>query len=467
MSLARLAAALRAGELSPREAVAQQLARIEEVDGDVNAYVAVRAEEALAEAEALERAGPRGPLWGVPVAVKDMIDVAGTPTTAGSRILADNVPREDAAVVGRLRKAGAVVVGKLNTHEFAYGALTTSPYFGPARNPWALDRICGGSSGGSGAAIAAGLAAGTLGTDTAGSIRIPACFCGATGLRPSTGRVSNRGILPVAWSFDTVGPIAATAEDCALILEVVAGHDPDDPSTLDAPVPRYAERLAGGVRGLRIGIVDELLEQSDARVGAAVAEALGELRSQGAELVHVEVPLLRHAGTIQQAMQFQEATAAHLPWLRTRLPDYADDVRARLLVGLFLPSTLYVTGQRARRIAYEDMRRLFERVDLLAAPAMPVLPPRIGEETVELAGREVPYRLALIPFNSPWSLVGSPVVSAPCGFVEGLPVGLALVGPRLGEETVLRAAHAFQAATDWHERRPVSASPTAARAGHP
>jgi aspartyl-tRNA(Asn)/glutamyl-tRNA(Gln) amidotransferase subunit A len=467
VSLARLAAALRAGELSPREAVERQLERIEELDGGVNAYVAVRGEEALAEAEALERSPERGPLWGVPVAVKDVIDVAGTPTTAGSRILADNVPREDSAVVARLRWAGAVVVGKLNTHEFAYGALTTSPHFGPARNPWAPDRVCGGSSGGSGAAIAAGLAAGTLGTDTAGSVRIPACYCGATGLRPSTGRVPNRGVVPVAWSFDTVGPIAPTAEDCALLLAAIAGHDPEDPSTVSAPVPPYPELLAGGVRGLRVGVVTELVEQADARIGAAVEEALGELRSLGAELVSVEIPLLRHAGTTQQSMQFQEATTAHLPWLRTRLADYADDVRARLLVGLFLPSTLYVTGQRARRLAYEEMRGVFRRLDVLAAPSMPVLPPRIGEETVEVDGREVPYRLALIPFNSPWSLVGSPVVSAPCGLVDGLPVGLALVGPRLGEDAVLGVAHAFQAATDWHERRPAAATPAAARAGRP
>ncbi|HSK17444.1 MAG TPA: amidase [Gaiellaceae bacterium] len=467
MSLARLAADLRAGLLSPREAVERQLERIEELDGGVNAYVAVRAEEALAEAEALERAPERGPLWGVPVAVKDVIDVAGTPTTAGSRILADNVPQEDSAVVARLRRAGAVVIGKLNTHEFAYGALTTSPHFGPARNPWALDRVCGGSSGGSGAAIAAGLAAGTLGTDTAGSIRIPACYCGATGLRPSTGRVPNRGVVPVAWSFDTVGPIASSAEDCALLLAAIAGHDAEDPSTVTAPVPPYPELLARGVRGLRVGVVTELLERADRRIAALVEEALGELRSLGAEILPVEIPLLRHAGTIQQAMQFQEATSAHLPWLRTRLADYADDVRARLLVGLFLSSTLYVTGQRARRLAYGEIRGVFRRVDVLAAPSMPVLPPRIGEETVEVDGREVPYRLALIPFNSPWSLVGSPVVSAPCGFVEGLPVGLALVGPRLGEGTVLGVAHAFQAATDWHERRPAPATPTAARAGRP
>jgi aspartyl-tRNA(Asn)/glutamyl-tRNA(Gln) amidotransferase subunit A len=464
VTVAELARALHAGELSPTEAVQSYLDRIEALDGDVNAYITVRAEEALAEAEALERAPERGPLWGVPVAVKDVIDVAGTPTTAASRILADSVPERDAHVVSRLRAAGAILLGKLNLHEFAYGALTTSPHFGPARNPWSPDRVCGGSSGGDGAAIAAGLAAATLGTDTAGSIRIPACFCGATGLRPSTGRVSNRGVFPVAWSFDTVGPLARTAEDCALLLATVAGHDPGDPATVDAPVPPYLQGLSGGVRGLRIGVVSSLVERADSRIAAAVSEALDELRSLGAELLSVEPPLLERAGTIQQAMQFQEATAAHNEWLRTRLPDYGEDVRARLLVGLFLPSTLYVTGQRARRVAFEEMQRVFDRVDVLAAPTMPVLPPRIGEETVEVEGREVPYRLALIPYNSPWSLVGSPVASVPCGLVEGLPVGLALVGRRLGEATVLRAAHAFQGATDWHERRPELATPSGERA---
>ncbi len=467
MTAAALARRLRGGELSPREAVQHYLDRIEALDGAVNAYITVRAEKALAEADALERDPRRGPLWGVPVAVKDVIDVAGTPTTAASRILADHVAERDAHVVARLRAAGAILLGKLNLHEFAYGALTTSPHFGPVRNPWSPDRVCGGSSGGNGAAIAADLAAATLGTDTAGSIRIPSCYCGATGLRPSTGRVSNRGVLPVAWSFDTVGPIAGTAEDCALLLGTIAGHDPRDPSTVDAPVPPYGESLAGGVRSLRIGVVTSLVERADPRIATVVSEALGELRSLGAELVPVTTPLLEHAGTIQQAMQFQEATTAHMESLRTRLSDYGDDVRARLLVGLFLPPTLYVTAQRARRVAYEELRRVFERVDVLAAPAMPVLPPRIGEETVEVEGRDVPYRLALIPYNSPWSLVGSPVASVPCGFVEGLPVGLALVGPRLGEETVLRATHAFQTATDWHERRPALARPAEERAALP
>jgi aspartyl-tRNA(Asn)/glutamyl-tRNA(Gln) amidotransferase subunit A len=454
VTVARLARRLRAGELSPREAVQHYLDRIEAVDGKVGAYITVRAEEALAEATALEAGSERGPLWGVPLAVKDMIDVAGSPTTAASRILADNVPERDSFVIERLRTAGAIVLGKLNLHEFAYGARTTSTCFGPARNPWSLACICGGSSGGSGAAIAADLAPGTLGTDTAGSIRIPSSFCGATGLRPSTGRVSNRGVVPVAWSFDTVGPIARTAEDCALLLTAIAGRDPEDPLTTRAAVPPYGDRLEGGIRGLRIGVVSPLLERAEPRIGARVEVALAELRSLGAELVSVAPTLIDHAGTVQQAIQFQEAAAAHLGWLRTRLTEYDADVRARLLVGLVLPSTLYVTAQRARRVVHDELRRLFERVDLLAAPSMPVPAPRIGEEAVELEGREVPYRLALIPYNSPWSLVGCPVASVPCGVVEGLPVGLALVGPRLGEEAVLRAAHAFQQVTGWHELRP-------------
>lgn len=459
MSLARLAARLAAGELSPREAVEASLDRIERLDPELNSFIAVRADEALAEADALGADGPRGPLWGVPVAVKDVIDVAGTPTTAASRILADHVPARDAAVVERLRASGAIVVGKLNLHEFAYGALTTSPHFGPARNPWDRARVCGGSSGGSGAAAAAGLVTGTLGTDTAGSIRIPAAFCGVTGVRPTTGLVPNRGVVPVAWSFDTVGPLARSAEDCALVLEAIAGHDPEDPATADRPAPPFRRELEGGVQGLRVGLVTALLEEGvDGAVAEAVEVAVGELSALGAQVEPVELPLFEQVGTIQQAMQFPEATAAHAGWLRTRLADYGEDVRARLLVGLFLPPTTYVAGQRARRLVSERWRPVLERFDLLAAPTMPVLPPRIGEETVLVDGREVPYRLALIRFNSCWSLLGLPVVTVPCGFVDGLPVGLALAGRRFGEPTLLRAAHAFQQATDWHERRPEGAA---------
>jgi aspartyl-tRNA(Asn)/glutamyl-tRNA(Gln) amidotransferase subunit A len=431
VSLAGLVARLRAREISPREAVESYLARIE-AKSDLNAYISVRAEEALAEAgQALG-----APLYGAPIAVKDVIDIAGTPMTAASTILRDHVATRDAEVVTRLRRAGAVMLGTLNLHEFAFGALTTSPHFGPARNPWSPERVCGGSSGGSGAAAAADLAAGTLGTDTGGSIRIPACFCGVTGLRPTQGLVPNGGLFPVAPSFDTIGPIARSAADCALLLDAIAGTHTD---------------LRGGVEGLRIGVVEQLFERADPEIAAACEAAIGDL---GARTDRAEVPLLEEAGTIQQLLMLPEATSVHLAWLRTRLGDYGADVRARLLAGLFLPAPAYATGLRLRERYRAGLEQVFARFDLLVAPAMPVVTPRIGDETVTVRGAELAYRLALIPFNSPWSLGGLPAASVPCGFVEGLPVGLAIVGRPLAETAVLRAAHAYQQATDWHERQP-------------
>lgn len=440
MSLVSLARRLRVGELAPREAVAAYLERIERWNPELNAYLTVLAEEAMAEAGALERSSERGLLYGVPVAVKDVIDVAGAPTTAASRILAENVAAQDAACVERLRRAGAVVLGKLNTHEFAFGATTTSPHFGPARNPWDRERICGGSSGGSGCAVAAGLAAGALGTDTAGSIRIPAAYCGVTGLRPSPGLVPAGGVVPVSWTLDAVGPLARSAEDCSLLLQALA--------------PGYRPQLDGDARGLRVGLVRELVDRAAPGVAGAVEAAVEELRGMGATVCEVEVPSVDEAGVANQLVMLPEAAAFHLPWLRARLADYGPDVRARLLAGLFLPATAHVTGLRAQRLYSRRLEAVLERVDLLAAPTMPVPPPPIGEDGVEVRGARLPYRRALIPFNSPWSFAGLPVVSVPCGFVDGLPVGLALVGRRRQEATVLRAAHAFQQATDWHERRP-------------
>ncbi len=435
MSVTEVARQIAAGALTPREAVESYLDRIERLDGPLNAYISVRAEEALAEADA----APNGPLHGVPIAVKDVIDVAGVPTSAGSKVLDGNVAARDAVCVERLRHAGAIVLGKLNTHEFAFGASTTSRHFGPAHNPWALDRICGGSSGGSGVASAADLAAGTLGTDTAGSVRIPACYCGVTGLRPTTGLVPTAGVVPVSWSLDAVGPISRSAEDCALLLSVLTGE----------PI-----ELVESVRDLRIGIVDELFRRADPAVAALAHAAVDELRSLGASVESVEVPLLEESGTIGQLLMLPEAAEVHLPWLRTRLADYGDDVRARLLAGLLMPGTAHVTGLRARRWFCDELRKVFERVDLLVHPEMPVVPPPIDDLFVELGGERMPYRLALIPFNSPWSLAGVPAASVPAGFVDGLPLGLAVVGRARDEQTVLQAAHTFQCATDWHERRP-------------
>ena len=457
MTLAALAAAIQRGELSPREAVQDALDRIERRDAAYNAFITVRAEEALTEADALP--AKTGALHGVPIGVKDVIDVVGTRTTAASKVLADNVATADATVVARLRRAGAVIVGKLNTHEFAWGASTTSEAFGPARNPWDTERICGGSSGGSGAAVAAGLVSGALGTDTAGSVRIPAALCGVTGIRPTTGRVPNRGVIPVSWTYDTVGPLARTAEDCALLLDAIAGPDPADASTTPSTAEPCLDGIARGVGGLRIGLVSHLFEEVplDPRVGKAVEEGIGELASLGATVEPVDARFLRRAEGVQQLVMLPEAAEAHLPWLRTRLADYGADVRARLLAGLLLPASAPVTGQRARRALANEARPLFERYDVLASPEMPIVAPKIGEDPVEVGGEWIPYRLSLIPFNSPWSCLGVPTASVPCGLVDGLPVGLALTGRRLAEAIVLRVAHAFQQATDWHERRPPDA----------
>jgi aspartyl-tRNA(Asn)/glutamyl-tRNA(Gln) amidotransferase subunit A len=431
VSVARLAGQIRGGELSPREAVQSYLERIEAHVG-LNAYISVRAEEALAEADS----APSGPLRGVPVAVKDVIDVAGTRTTAASKVLADSPPAtRDATAVTGLRAAGAIVIGKLNLHEFAYGALTNSAYFGPARNPWDPERSCGGSSGGSGAAAAADLAAGNLGTDTGGSIRIPSAFCGVTGLRPSSGLVSNEGVIPVSWTFDTVGPVARSAEDCELLLDAIA------PAFRPAPSP---DRL-------RVGSVTHLLERAEPAIAAAVAEGAQELRAE-----QVDASVLERASVIQQLNMLPEAATVHLPWLRTKLAEYGADVRARLLAGLSLPATAYPTGLRARRWLWEQVRPLFERYDILAAPTMPMVAPRLDAIPAD-------YRLVLMPFNSPWSCLGLPACSVPCGFVDGLPVGMVLVGRRGEDAVVLAAARRFQQATDWHDRRaqPVASTPSA------
>jgi aspartyl-tRNA(Asn)/glutamyl-tRNA(Gln) amidotransferase subunit A len=364
---------------------------------------------------------------GPTVGVKDVIDVAGMPTTAASRIL-HRVPERDAECVARLRSAGAQIVGKLNTHEFAYGALTTSPHFGPSLNPWNTNHVCGGSSGGSGAAVAAGLVDIGVGTDTAGSVRIPAAFCGVTGIKPSTGLVPTDGLFPTSWSLDTIGPLARTADECAWALEVMAGR----------PIEvREADEL-------RIGVVQSLFERADPRVAAACEEALRDL---GGSQEPVEIPLHEEITTILQLVLLPEATTAHLHWLRTRLADYGDDVRARLLAGLFLPSTAHVTGLRARRWAMAERERALGRYELLVAPAMPILPPRLDAIPED-------YRLLLIPYNSPASLWGTPAASVPCGLVDGLPVGLSLIGRNGEDGVVLGAARSFQRVTDWHERRP-------------
>jgi aspartyl-tRNA(Asn)/glutamyl-tRNA(Gln) amidotransferase subunit A len=363
------------------------------------------------------------------VGVKDVIDVAGMPTTAASKVL-HRVPDRDARCVERLRAAGAAIVGKLNTHEFAFGALTNSPHFGPARNPWDTERTTGGSSGGSGAAVAAGLVDLALGTDTAGSIRIPAALCGVTGHRPTVGLVPTDGVVPVAWTLDAVGPLARTAADCRRAVEIMAGA---------ALPPERPVR--------RIGLVARLFEQADPAVAAACEEAV---RALGGDVEPVELPLHDEISTITQLVMLPEAAAAHAEWLRTKLADYGPDVRARALAGFLLPSTAYVTGRRARNWVRSLWEQELADFDLLVAPAMPIVAPRLDAIPPD-------YRLLIMPYNSPAALLGLPVTVVPCGLVDGLPVGLALTGRHGEDATVLAAGQRFQSATDWHERRPIDA----------
>ncbi len=361
------------------------------------------------------------------VGVKDVIDVAGMPTTAASKIL-HRVPERDATCVARLRAAGAAIVGKLNTHEFAYGAITNSPHFGPALNPWNPAHTTGGSSGGSGAAVAAGFVDVALGTDTAGSVRIPAAYCGVTGHRPTIGLVPADGVFPTSWSLDTVGPLAHTATECRRVLELMADRS-----------------VEADARDLRIGVVTSLFERAQPEVAEACEAAIRELPGTPEP---VAIPLHDDIATITQLVLLPEATARHLDWLRTRLDDYGPDVRSRLLAGLFLPATAHVTGLRARRWARDEFERELGRYDLLVAPAMPTPAPRL--DTLPAT-----YRLDLMPYNSPAALLGLPVTIVPCGVVDELPVGLAITG-RPGEDGVpLAAAERFQQATDWHRLTPV------------
>ncbi len=462
ISLTAAADRIRRRELSPVELVQATVDRIDAYGKTLNAYIAWYPEQAVQQArkaeDALARGRPVGPLHGVPVAVKDLFFTAGLPTTAGARVLADFVPQEDATVIHRLKEAGAILLGKLNLHELAYGVTNENPHFGPVRNPWNLNRISGGSSGGSAAAVAASLCLASLGTDTGGSIRIPASCCGVVGLKPTYGRVSRNGILPLAWSLDHVGPITRTVEDAALMLQVLAGEDSRDVTTSALPVPDYARLLGGDLKGLRIGLVSAFFTdpaEVDPSVMAAVREALQTMESVGARVEEVSVPFLRHAPAIQYITLATEASANHARLLRTRGRELGLDVRRRLELGEFITAPQYVRAQQGRRLLMQELAAVFRRVDLLITPTLPVVAPPIGDQTLTIHGVEKRVQPTLTRCTSFVNLTGLPAISLPCGSdADGLPVGLQLIGQPFDEATLLRGAYAYQQASAWHTRRP-------------
>jgi aspartyl-tRNA(Asn)/glutamyl-tRNA(Gln) amidotransferase subunit A len=445
--------------------VRAHLDRIAARDSTLKAFITVSADgalEAARQAEAELMAGRlRGPLHGLPLALKDLFNTAGVRTTGGSKILADSVPAEDATVVARLKAAGAVVLGKLNMHEFAYGPEGLNAHYGDARNPWdaAQPRIAGGSSSGSGVAVAAGLAPLALGSDTGGSIRIPASLCGITGLKPTYGRASRAGVLPLSWTLDHVGPMTRTAADCALALGPMAGYDPADPTTSVLPVPDYTAALTGDIKGLRVGLLRRFfLEAATPEVRAAVERAATALQGLGAVVDEVELPAVGHVAAASFAIVATEALAYHAEWLRTRAADYQPDVGERLRVGVFVSGLHYVRAQQARALVRGEVDAALARRDVLLAPTTPLATTVRGETQTTLGDGPSDVRSALIRLTRPFNFSGHPACSVPCGFTAaGLPIGMQIVGRPFDEATVLRTADAYQRATDWHTRRPVLA----------
>ena len=457
-SLVATSSAIARRERSPVEVVEAALERIQALNPILNAYITVLADEAMGAARAAEReigAGRyRGSLHGIPVSVKDLFATCGVPTTSGSRVLADWVPMEDAGVVRRLREAGAVIVAKANMLEFAYAAV--HPDFGPTKNPWDLTKTASGSSGGSAAAVVAGMDFGSFGSDTAGSIRIPACFCGATGLKPTFGRITRAGMQLLSWSLDHAGPFGRSARDVALLLAAVAGHDPRDRFSADVPTPEDAATLTENLTGVTIGLVTNFMEGAlDAEVRSAMERAVGVLAEAGADIRDLAIPELEH-DAVEPVMQIllPEATHLHRAWLDERRADYSETVLERLHAGREVPAIAYFEALDARDRLRERVAAVHRDVDLLVLPTMPVTATPLDETTVEVKPDEEGLT-ALNRMVAPFNLTGQPALSLPCDFTRsGLPIGLQLVGRPFEEATVLRAGHAFQLRTDYHRRLP-------------
>lgn len=481
LTLQELADRIRSKEISPVEATEATLERIERLNPRLNAFITVMAEQAIKDARAatgeIVAGRYRGPLHGVPVAVKDLCETKGVRTTAAAKILADWVPDRDATVVRKLREAGAIIVGKTNLHELALGVTGNSPHFGAVHNPWDLDRIPGGSSSGSAAAVAAGLCFAAIGSDTGGSIRIPASLCGISGLKPTYGRVSLHGVLPLSWSLDHLGPMTRSVRDCATVLSAIAGQDPDDPSTAAAPIEDWAGALRGGVRAgetqdfvpkmspltagrddvpaglqrLRIGVpASYAYSQTELDVARPVRKAIKTLESLGATVEEIDLPVLQDLWGAAGLIVVTEGATYHRDNLEKRPQDFGDDVRGRLQAGLGQKAVDYVRALRFMEYVRRTCdQTLFAGIDLLAMPST-----RSAAVTIEGSVSDDPT-LGLTRFSSPFDLTGQPAISVPGGFTDGgLPVGLQLVGRRFDEATVLLAAHAFEIASGESRRHP-------------
>lgn len=460
LSLTQVSELIKGKKVSPVELTEASLTRIDELNPHLRAFISVydSAREIAKASEMMMMAGHSlGPLHGVPIALKDNIALEGLRTTAGSKILADWLPDADATVAARLRSAGSIFVGKCNMHEFAWGGTSDNPHYGAVRNPWNTDRFPAGSSGGSGSAVAARMCWGALGTDTGGSIRLPSAINGIVGIRPTYGRVSNSGIIPLAWSMDTAGPMARTVEDCALMFSAIAGHDPRDPASANVAVSDYTRKLDKGARGLRIGVVpDYFFHHLQKPVHDAVQAALSAFEGIGAHLVDVGIENIHGNISAQLTIESCEPSTYHQRWLRERPNDYGEDVRTLLEVGEMLLATHYLQAQRYRALLRQEFMDAFAHVDMFLCPTLPFTATRVGEMKVIIEdGVEEDMLSAIMQFTGVPSLTGLPSLAVPCGFdSDGLPIGMQLIGKPFDEATLFQAGAAFQAATDFHLRSP-------------
>ena len=460
LTLKRAAELLRARGVSAVELTRACLNRIEKLNPLVNAFITVTGDSALESARQMDsearRGKWRGSLHGIPIALKDNIDTAGVRTTGASELFKNRIPAEDAEVTRKLKEAGAILLGKLNMHEFAYGATSAVTYFGAVHNPWALDRISGGSSGGSAAAIISDLCFGTLGTDTGGSIRIPSSDCGTVGLMPTYGRVSNRGVIPMAWTLDHVGPITKTVEDAALMLGIIAGYDPADPTTVDVPVPDYRRAFKMPTSKLRVGLPRKpFFEGLDPEFAKAIEAAIEEIKMLVATVADVDLPPAVAAPTIWGP----ETYAWHAKWLTESPEKYQAATRTQMINANNVKPDVYAEARRRVDVARREITKVFAKVDLLITPTLKVPPTTIAASLNPAAPPNPPARGAAGPGNTgnPWAfdVYGIPAITLPCGFTSaGLPIGLQISAAPFAETTILALAYAYEQRTEWHKRRP-------------
>jgi aspartyl-tRNA(Asn)/glutamyl-tRNA(Gln) amidotransferase subunit A len=451
---------LRDRKISPLHATKHYLDRIAKLNPLVNAYVTVTADLALEEAhratKEINDGNYRGPLHGIPIAHKDLYCTAGVKTTCCSKVLEDFVPSADATVVRQWRDAGTIMLGKLNTNEFAYGARNVSSLFGPARNPWKRDFIAGGSSGGSGAAVALGLCAAATGSDSGGSIRMPASLCGIAGMKPTFGVGSRKGIFPLMWTADHPGPMARSVLDTALLLQPMAAFDKDDRSTANKRYRNFATGIDRGIAGLRIGVPRRyFFDASDVETEQVVNDSLEILRSLGAIVMDVEIPYIEFAPAASAVLHLSEAAAYHDDVFSSTPELYTDETRLNLELGNYILAKDYLHAQRYRALLGRSMVDVFRHVDILATPTTTIAAVPLTEASVAIRGEIKSVHLSLLHNTEPCNMAGLPALSVPCGFnSNGVPIGLQLIGRPFDEAGVLRAGHAYEQATKWHLQRP-------------